>query len=117
MPTGVRKAPSVAPAVSTGITGTPGQILAASALMGSMIGGVSGGGTLAIGLRALAMVTVTFGSPTSCTRTSRTCSGVVPGKIRQLMFAVARWGRGVVAWPPAIIVATQVVCSMPLYAG
>ena len=37
--------------------------------------------------------------------------------MRQLMFAVARCGSAFNAWPPLIIVATQVVPILPMVAG
>ena len=40
-------------------------------------------------------------------------AGVWPGKMRQLMLAVARCGRAFRAWPPLIMVATQVVPILP----
>ena len=37
--------------------------------------------------------------------------------MRQLMFAVARCGSALSAWPPLIMVATQVVPILPMVAG
>ena len=40
-----------------------------------------------------------------------------PGKMRQLMLASARWGSAFRAWPPLIMVTTQVVPILPTVAG
>src|ERR1700681_3662106 len=90
MPAGVRKAPSVAPADISGTIGVPGQISAATLSTGFMIRAVSGGGALITSLRLPAMVTLISGSATSAVSLSRTCSAVVPGKMRQLLLASAR---------------------------
>ena len=44
---------------------------------------------------------------------ARISSRLWPGKIRQLTLAVARWGKAFCAWPPEIIVGTQVVPTLP----
>src|SRR5215471_7419153 len=116
MPAGVLKEASVAPISSCGITGTPGQRLAASALMGLMISGVSGGATLA-SLRAGRVVTLICGSATSSASLSCTACALVPGKMRQLMLASARCGKALLAWPPLIRVTTQVVRMVALNLG
>ncbi len=46
-----------------------------------------------------------------------TSAAAVPGKIRQLTVAVADWGSAFSAWPPASMVATQVVRILPTNAG
>src|SRR5438477_12878464 len=117
MPAGVRKAPSVAPADIDGTTGTPGHILAASSSTGLKILGVRGCGPLGTSLRLSAKVTLISGSATSSCSLARTCSGVVPGKMRQLMLASARWGRALLAWPAFNRVGTQVVCNTALKDG
>src|SRR6516164_2960945 len=114
MPAGVRKAPSVALAVIMGTIGEPGQILAATVSTGFMICGVSWGGSLTTSLRFPTMVTLISGSATSAVSLSRTCSAVVPGKMRQLALASARWGWAFVAWPPLNIVGMHVVWMMEL---
>ena len=46
-------------------------------------------------------------------RKFRTAATLVPGKMRQLMLALARCGKALSAWPPSSMVATQVVRSWP----
>ena len=53
MPTGVRNAPSVAPADMAGTTGMPGQYFAVSFSTGPITLGFSGWGALGTSLRAL----------------------------------------------------------------
>src|SRR3984957_11063603 len=116
MPAGVMKEASGAPISSCGITGTPGQRLAASAVMGCMIACVSGGATLAW-LCAAWVVIVISGSPANAASLPRIVSALVPGKMRQLTLALTCWGRALVAWPPLIKVTTQVVRMAALYLG
>src|SRR3954469_17287361 len=117
MPAGVRKAPSVEPADMDGTTGMPGHIFAVSFSTGPKTFGLMGCGPLGTSLRLSTNVTLMAGSPTTCCSVSRTCAGVVPGNIRQLMLASARWGRALLAWPALSKVATQVVCRMLLELG
>ena len=44
-------------------------------------------------------------------------AGLWPGKMRQLMLAVARCGKALSAWPPLTIVTTHVVPILPTMAG
>src|SRR4029079_18786328 len=117
MPAGVRKAPSVAPADMKGTTGTPGHILAVRVSTGPKIFGSKGCGPLGTSLRLSAKLTLISGSATSSCSLARTCSGVVPGKMRQLILASARWGKALLAWPALNKVGTQVVCSTALKDG
>src|ERR1035441_7995371 len=94
----------------TGTTGTPGHISSANFSIGFRIRGVSGVGAAA-GPRTSGIVTFTVGSAPSLTSWART-SRDTPGKMRQLMFAVALWGKALVAWPAESMVATRVVRSM-----
>src|SRR5262249_37342344 len=114
MPTGVRKAPSVAPADMAGTTGVPGQYSATSLSTGPNTFGFRGCGPLGLSLRLAPPDHLLSGSAASSASFCRTCSGVVPGKIRQLTLAVARWGSALVACPPDSMVAMHVVCSTPL---
>src|SRR5437868_14172332 len=114
MPAGVRKAPSVAPADMDGTTGTPGHILAVSVSTGLKILAARGWGPLGTSLRLSASVTLISGSATSSCNLARTCSGVVPGKMRQLILASARWGKALLAWPALNKVGMQVVCRIAL---
>src|SRR6267154_3080605 len=109
MPTGIRNAASVAPAAINGTMGVPGQILAATFCTGFRICGVSGGGTLVTSLLLSVAVTLIWGSATRRISVACTCSTVVPGKMRQLMLASARWGRALLAWPALSKVGMQVV--------
>src|SRR5215472_10718177 len=95
-----------------GTTVTPGHISSVTRVIVSMICGVSGDGGL--GFAALTGVTLTLGL--SMTRTSVCCTsfGSAPGNMRQLMFAVARCGSALAAWPALAIVATHVVRSVEL---
>src|SRR3569833_44844 len=108
MPAAVRYRPSVAPVDWVGRIGVPGHISFETCLIGPMISGVSGGGGPA-GLGVPSAVTVTLGSPAAWIRAWRTLSTDWPGKMRQFTMALARWGRALSAWPPMIMVATQVV--------
>src|SRR4029453_10923337 len=117
MPAGVRNAPSVAPADMAGTTGVPGQYFAVSFSTGPNTFGFRVCGPLGTSLGVDASVPLISGSLASSASFWRTCSGVVPGKMRQLTLAVARWGSALVAWPPDSMVAMHVVCSTPLYLG
>src|ERR1035441_5437980 len=97
MPAGFRNWASVAPGSRTGTTGTPGHISSANFSIGFRIRGVSGVGAAA-GPRTSGMVTFTAGLAASLTSWARTTSRDTPGKMRQLMFAVALWGKALVAW-------------------
>src|SRR5262245_45336932 len=105
MPAGVRNAPSVAPADIAGTTGTPGQYFAVSFSTGPITFGFRACGPLGTSLRVEGSVILISGSPVNSASFWRTCSGVVPGKMRQLTFAVARCGNALVAWPPDSMVA------------
>src|ERR1700733_11370216 len=106
MPTALVNSPSVAPACSTGSTGTPGQNAAVNFWIGPIISGVSGGGE-AVGPRVSGEEIFTAGSATNSSSLARTVSVLTPGKIRQLIFARARCGSALVAWPASSMVATQ----------
>ena len=113
-PVAPKTAPSVAPADMAGTTGVPGQYSVVSLSTGPNTFGFRVCGPLGTSLRMAASVTLISGSPASSTSFCRTCSGVVPGKMRQLTLAVARCGSALVAWPPDSMVAIHVVCRMPL---
>src|ERR1044072_4033939 len=115
MPAALLWTPSVAPVSRIGTIGTPGHSLAASFSIGPMIAGVSGGGGETL-LGSWARVTAT-GAPASSASLARTSSTGVPGRMRQLTLAVARWGRALGAWPALTMVATQVVRSIEFHIG
>ena len=89
----------------------PGHISSATFSIGLRIRGVNGVGA-AIGPRTSGIVTATAGSSAILTSCARIASRDTPGKMRQLIFAVARWGRALVACPADSMVATHVVRSM-----
>src|SRR6185436_443099 len=108
MPLGVRKRQSVAPEEIVGITATPGYVSAVSFSIGAITlrDRVGGAPTFS---GADWNSTVTFGSSMARINSWRISSCACPGKMRQLTLAVARCGRALGAWPPAIWVATQLV--------
>jgi hypothetical protein len=65
----------------------------------------------------LARVTVAPGSAITLMIVWRISSDGVPGKMRQLTLALTFCGSALVACPPLIIVATQVVRSWPTLPG
>src|SRR4026209_1947183 len=97
-----------------GTTGVPGQYFAVSFSTAPNNFGFRICGPLGTSLRVDANVTLIAGSPASSASFWRTCSGVVPGKMRQLTLAGARWGGAVVGGRPDGVVAMHVVCSPPL---
>src|SRR5271165_4000520 len=60
---------------------------------------------------------VAAGSAATLSSSAMMLARLWPGKTRQLMLAVARWGRALSAWPPLIMVATQVVPIRPMVEG
>src|SRR5258708_23680612 len=56
-------------------------------------------------------------SAATLTSSAMMSGGLWRGKRRQLMLALARAGRAFSAWPPLIMVATQVVPILPTVAG
>src|ERR1700684_1628890 len=116
MPTAFVNSPSVAPACSTGSTGTPGQNSAVSFSIGDMTAGVNGGGE-AVGPRVSAEEILTAGSAANSSSFARTASAVTPGKMRQLTLARARCGSALVACPASSMVATQVVRNVAFQLG
>src|SRR5688572_25480707 len=107
MPIAWKKMPSVAPVDISGSIGRPGKYFAATALAGPTIFGSSVGG-IAVGRTGWLIVTFTLG-PASSFSLAKVASTVSPGKMRQLMLAVARCGSAFSAWPALTSVATQVV--------
>src|SRR4029450_3843859 len=94
MPTAISGGASVPPAWRIGTTGTPGHIWAETFSIGPRTLGVSGGGPTTASLRPSAGDdTETAGSAASLISVWRTSSRGTPGKIRQLISAVARCGR------------------------
>src|SRR5438045_4636852 len=108
MPAARKNMPSVAPADITGTIGRPGKRACTALLTAASTSGRSGEAGESIA-PSLARVTVAPGSAITRTTVWRTSSDGTPGKIRQFTLADTFWGRALVAWPPWIIVATQVV--------
>src|SRR5436190_15582220 len=104
--------PSVEPADITGTIGRPGKRACTALLTAASRSGLSGEAGESIA-PSLDRVTVAPGSAITRTIVWRTSSEGVPGKIRQLTLAETFCGRALVAWPPWIMVATQVVRSWP----
>jgi hypothetical protein len=71
----------------------------------------SGDASLAVGW---SVVVTSAPGPTCSCRVLRTSSIATPGKMRQLMFAVADCGSAFFAWPPRSMVATHVVRVRPI---
>src|SRR5688572_11554286 len=103
--------PSVVPVDITGMTGTPGQYLAASGSMRDRTAGAGADAGLAIGGSSTLTRTL---SPASFRITVSTSAPGTPGTIRQLITALARCGRALFAWPASTLVATHVVLSCAL---
>src|ERR1035438_5007011 len=91
IPAAFKNSPSVAPGCKIGSTGTPGKYSAASFFIGANICAVNGGGG-ELGPRVSNVETTTFGSATNCSSLLRTLSASTPGKMRQLILALARCG-------------------------
>src|SRR6185437_3458842 len=107
---------SEAPADMPGTTSTPGKrwwMVAATAFITSGRRGEAGLSTGGGGFTSI----FTEGSAIALASVACTAATCTPGKIRQLMFAVARCGNAFNACPPSSIVATQVVRIWPTYAG
>src|SRR5579863_8998391 len=102
---------SVAPGSSVVITGTLGHISCATSSIGFKVSGVNGA-ACASGPRTSGIVTDTAGSSTIFINCAFTSSRDTPGKIRQLILALALCGNALVACPADNIVATQVVRSI-----
>ncbi len=98
------------------VTGTPGKCFAATLRIGSITAGLSGGLT-AIGRMGAVIVTFTAGLPMIDTRSAITLSDVMPGKMRQLTFAVARCGSALLAWPALMRVLTHDVRVVEFISG
>src|SRR6185437_11785284 len=108
MPAARVNMPSVAPADITGTTGSPGNLACTALLTAAITSGRSGEAGESIAPSA-ERVTVAPGSAITLMICWRTLSDGTPGKIRQLTLAVTFWGRALVACPPSIMVATQVL--------
>src|SRR3569623_1150128 len=110
IPIASKKIPSVAPVDIDGSIGTPGKYLSATLFIGPTILGSSFGG-MPIGRIGVLTVTVTLG-PASSLSLASVPSTLSPGKIRQLMLAVALCGSAFSACPALSRVATHVVRSV-----
>jgi hypothetical protein len=104
---------SLAPADMPGTTGTPGKRAWIASLTSFISSGRSGEASLATDA-AVERGHLHLGiAATSASLSPAHRATEVPGKMRQLMLAVARWGSALVAWPALAIVATQVVPVWP----
>src|SRR6201997_2989320 len=107
---------SLAPDDMPGNTGTPVR----DAAIALSIAATRSGGRAEAAVAAEPAVTsanVISGSAASRSSSAMISDRGWPGKIRQLMLALARCGRAFRAWPPWIMVTTQVVPMVPTVEG
>ena len=100
------------PADITGTIGRPGKRACTAFSIAAITSGRSGEAGLSIAPSAERVI-VAPGSAMTLAICWRTLSEDPPGKMRQLTLALAFCGSALVACPPLIIVATQVVRSWP----
>src|SRR5689334_9161977 len=112
MPTLRRYRLSVAPVDMVGMTGSPGHmatVTRSTVPMNSVVNGEGG-----LGLGGATIATAIWSSASTRTRVCSTSSIESLGSTRQFTVALAVWGSALLAWPPLIRVATQVVRSWAL---
>src|SRR4051812_26910158 len=107
---------SLAPDAMLGKIGRPGWIAPIAFVTAATKSGRIGEGSLATEPSVTSLI-FTAGSAATCSSCFMMSAGLWPGKMRQLMLALARWGRAFSPWPPLIIVVTQVVPILPIVAG
>ena len=107
--------PSLAPSISCGITGKPGQFFVVAAFTTlSTFGSIGVYGVL---VAAFTAVTLICGSAKTWFSVRSSSATLSTGKTRQFTVAVASCGNAFSACPADISVGTQVVRSVALYCG